>query len=296
MDQLVVVGFDGSPSSETALARATALGARLRVVSGSSVTPSAIDGVDGSFEHQVVEELTVHSLFHACELDEIPLVVIGEDLAKPGSLIRQSLLAAAQRCRHDRPLACLLVVRSHSDVAGYRRILAAADGTVGSGFAALAAGRIAMLTGAELRVTLVERRKDFDRRRLIDSHPGDPDFDPAEFRINPTKENPRLAEARHFIETAGIPATFDYLVGDPSSAVVDAAHRGGYDLLVSGLVGEHPASTRFDNAGRLTKHMLTQGRVDHLVVLDSITLGVVGARRTQAVLRRSAEMLVGSGA
>jgi len=294
----VVVGWHSVSSAPALLQRARQIAERVIVVGPQS---AALDGHLAGFDEVVTERCRradIDAVLQAARALGADHVVVDETVGAPAKLLHDALVAAARYLRDTHaPSLAIQVVRSSEAVAGrpYRRIVVAADGAVGSGFAAIRAARVAESTRALLHVAMLERRSDLSLREAVSGAVAtDPTFDLHRVRRGAALRNRRLEQARELIEAAGIDARYGWVRDDPAAALRAATTRGGYGLVVSGLMGLR-AHGRNRSRTAVTREMLEATAVDHLLVLDSISVGVSPARRAGVLVGASAALLLGVG-
>ncbi|MBX7161595.1 MAG: hypothetical protein K1X95_15010, partial [Acidimicrobiia bacterium] len=134
-------------------------------------------------------------------------------------------------------LAALHLVRDFDGTARpYRRILVAADGSVGSPAAVEAALEVAPV-GTAVRVVHGDRRA-----------PGNTSL------------------VRELTEQRRLDVTTVTVGGDPARVLLDAVATGGYGLIVSALNPTRPAGGRSILPTNINRTLLSRARVDHLLV------------------------------
>lgn len=244
-----------------------------------------------------VDHLTLEGLLRVARDSECGYVVVSGGWQRPARMLRQGVVAAAAFL-HDAtmPYLALHMVRTAPEhvTRPYRKVLVAADGAVGSGFAALVAARVAATQGAELQVALLDRRRDPTLRAEVErrSH-GERGFEVEHVRSGAPLGNEALEQARGHIRESGVDAGFGWLRADPATALLAAATTGGYGLVVSGMMGRQPGGRALGTPATLTREVLEVSPVDHVVVFDSVSLGVSPPRRTAALVGVTATLLLG---
>lgn len=255
MHPFVVVGHDGSHASRTAVRRACQVGERVLVISS---TPAAelfdlLDGPTRGVALRLVPRLHLHDLFEAAAPEAGAYVVMPLGVGTADKLLRLGMQEAAALARRGSDVAALHLVRDIDGTARpYRRILVAADGSIGSPAAVQAAADAAAAVGASLKVV-------HGSRRGIGTSGGLRDV--ADFR--------------------GVEVNTSVVEGDPARVMLEAVSSGGFGLLVSAL---NP--TRTHGPGRsilatsVNRTLVSRARVDHLLVFAAATLAATPRTRT----------------
>lgn len=242
MHPFVVVGHDGSPASRTAVRRACQIGERVMVVSSTSAAElfDLLDGPARNVELRLVPRLHLHDLFEAAVDHSGAYVVMPLHVGNADKLLRLGMQEAATLARHGSGLAALHLVRDVDGTARpYRRILVAADGSVGSPSAVRAALEVAG-AGALVRVV----------------HGGMRALGPA------------VSVGGHS-NRDGVDVATSVVDGDPARVLLDAVSTGGYGLIVSALNPTRGAAVRSILPTNLSRTLVSRARVDHLVVFEA---------------------------
>lgn len=252
MHGFVVVGHDGSLASRTAVRRACQIGARVMIVSSTSAAElfDLIDGPTGGVELRLVPRLHLHDLFEAAAERSGAYVVMPLHVGTADKILRLGMQEAAALARHGDDLAALHLVRDLDGTARpYRRILVAADGSVGSP-AAVAAALEFMAGGALVRVVHGDRRA-----------PGN------------------TSAVRELTDRGGLGVTTVSVAGDPARVLLDSVSTGGYGLVVTALNPAPPSGVRSILPASVNRTLVSRARADHLLVFAAESFD--GAPRTR---------------
>ncbi|MBX7160709.1 MAG: hypothetical protein K1X95_10500, partial [Acidimicrobiia bacterium] len=295
-EPVVVVGADRR-GARAVLTRARQVSSRAVVVSNLRELPAdCLDAFD-AVDVLRVDHLSLEGILRVARDADCGHVMVSGLWQRPARMLRQGIVAAAAYLQGaSTPYLALHMVRAVPEFVGrpYRKVLVAADGAAGSGFAALVAAQVAANTSAELQVALLERRRDAGQRREVESRTAaDAAFDVEAVRGGASLGNEALEQARRYISGSGVSASFGWLHADPATALLAAATTGGYGLMVSGLMGRQPGGRALGTPGTLTREVLEVSPVDHLVVFDSVSLGVSPPRRTAALVGATATIVLG---
>lgn len=292
-EPVVVVGADRRGAGAV-LTRARQVSPRAIVVTNLRELPEERLDAFEAVDVMRVDHLTLEGLLRVASNAECGHVLVSGGWQRPTRMLRQGIVSAAAYLHGSRlPYLALHMVRTSPEFVDrpYRKVLAAADGAVGSGFAALVAAQVAGASGADLQVALLERRRDLARRAEVDRGT---DFD--DVRSGALLGNEALEQARRHIEDSGVRARFGWLHADPATALLAAASTGGFGLIVSGMMGRQPGGRSLGTPATLTREVLGVSPVDHLVVFDSVSLGVSPPRRTAALVGATATIVLGLAA
>jgi len=224
--QLSVVGFDGTPESVNALARAHQLGgpvhvvAALELAAGGGVLPG-VSVTQVTWEREV----TPDAVAAAARRVGATVVVL------PGS----------QAARTDVPrlgAGRAVLVTSTRGTAGtlptaYRGILVDVSGPEPSGAAAAIGARIAGECRSRLVLARAEDRRHPDLRRFLDELiAAGEHIDLAAFRT-PRPHDQALNQVRSLVAASGAPAEFVHGTGSVDEVLRDVAAEAEFDLWVS---------------------------------------------------------------
>lgn len=298
-EPLVVVGADRR-GARAVLTRAQQVCRRAIVVTTVRDLPDEhLDGFD-AVDVIRVDHLSLEGLLRVARESDCGYVLVSGSWQRPVRMLRQGVVAAAAFL-HDAtmPYLALHMVRTAPEhlARPYRKVLVAADGAVGSGFAALVAARVASSAGAELQVALLDRRHDPTLRAEVERRAhGESGFEVEAVRSGVSLENEALEQARRHISACGVDADYGWVRADPATALLAAATTGGYGLVVSGMMGRQPGGRALGTPATLTREVLEASPVDHLVVFDSVSLGLSPPRRTAALVGMTATLLLGYAA
>ena len=298
-EPVVVVGADRR-GAQSVLTRARQVSSRAIVVTDLRSLPSEqIDAFD-AVDVMRVDHLSLDALLRVASGAECAHVLVSGGWQRPARMLRQGITAAAAHLDSSTmPYLALHMVRAVPEFVNrpYRKILVAADGATGSGFAALVAAQVAGSSGADLQVALLDRRRDAaQRNEVADRSAAESGFEVDAIRQGANLGNEALEQARRHIVEAGVPARFGWLHADPAAALLAAASTGGYGLMVSGMMGRQPAGRALGMPATLTREVLEVSPVDHLVVFDSVSLGVASPRRTATLIGATATIVLGLAA
>ncbi|MFN8103978.1 MAG: universal stress protein [Acidimicrobiia bacterium] len=253
MHTFVVVGHDGSLASRTAVRRACQVGERVMVVSSTSAAElfDLLDGPTGGVELRLVPRLHLHDLFEAAAEHSGAYVVMPLHVGTADKLLRLGMQEAAALARHGSDLAALHLVRDIDGTARpYRRILVAADGSVGSP-TAVEAALAAAGHGALVRVV-------HGNQRAFGS----------------------AAAVRDLADRADVDVTTNVVNGDPARVLLDAVSTGGYGLIVSALNPMRAPGARSILPTSVSRTLVSRARVDHLLVFAAESFDYVPRTRT----------------
>ena len=292
-EPVVVVGADRRGASAV-LTRARQVSSRAIVVTNLRSLPDEPLDAFEAVDVMRVDHLTLEGLLRVASSAECGHVLVSGGWQRPARMLRDGIVSAAAYLHASTmPYLALHMVRAVPQFVErpYRKVLAAADGAVGSGFAALVAAQVAGASGADLQVALLERRRDPVRRREVEAGRR---FD--EVRSGASLGNEALEQARRHIAESGVNARFGWLHADPATSLLAAATSGGFGLMVSGMMGRQPGGRALGTPATLTREVLEVSPVDHLVVFDSVSLGVSPPRRTAALVGATATIALGLAA
>lgn len=251
----MVVGHDGSHASRTAVRRACQIGERILVVSS---TPAAelfdlLEGPTRGVALRLVPRLHLHDLFEAAATQTGAYVVMPLNVGGADKLMRLGMQEAAALTRRGSDVAALHLVRDIDGTARpYRRILVAADGSIGSPAAVQAAIDAAAAVGASLKVVHGSRRGIGTASTMRDTS-----------------------------DIRGVDVNTSIVEGDPARVMLEAVSAGGFGLLVSALnpVRSHGPG-RSILATNVNRTLVSRARVDHLLVFAAASLTSTPRTRT----------------
>lgn len=238
------------------------------------------------FTHR--DSVGVPDLFAAAVELRASYVVLSDYDFSPECILDPAVAAAEHACRDLGTFLAVVVARRRGKALAcpYRRVLVGAGSAPAGGFAALVGAHLAWRSGASLKVSTVERRRDSVQRRLFERLSGSSSsFDPSTFRSG--SGNSAFEQARRYMDSAGITTQFEFGTGDPTDVIVRAARYGEHDVLVTGLLD---APLTAIAPARATRGLLRLSPVDQMLVLDRVTLRL-GTGTAAAELAATASLL-----